>query len=232
MNEKRKAENSYKGILSAVLKKTEKENGFGEVSYAWGVSAEAFLTNLKSRRPFKDYSASVGDHGEYTHRIQWWILCNLVLPTSGNNAKYYEECAEWACELADRNNRKVYLWDFLFDSATNTTGLTDIESYGRSPIYVFAECRSEDNYPLLATFLNYRVAKATIFNYDIVDSKNKNVQKLAGNLLSKVVPPGILERAARRFLNKSFGGLKSDEQTMLHDMILEKGFTNHWEDAR
>ena len=222
----RKKETSYKGILTTVLKETEKENGFAKASYAWGVGAAAFLDNLRARRPFKDYSASVANHGEYTHRIQWWIVLNRLLVKSPNNAAYFEECAKWYCELEDQENRKVYLWDLLFDSAVNTTGESENDAHGRSPIYVFQKCRA-DSSSLLGAFLNYRVEKARDFNDQIINPSQKRQVIALGEGLGKIdVPAGILERAARRFRNKSFADLPQDERVELRDELLRKGFTD------
>jgi hypothetical protein len=222
MDAARKQERPYKAILTTVLRETEKKTGFGEVSYAWGVGAAAFLENLKARRPFKDYSANVGEHGEYTHRIQWWIVCNHILHKSANSAAYYAECAEWSCELQDRNNRKIYLWDLLFDSALNTTGERSEKARGRSPGYVFEQCRVlDDNSSLLAVFLNYRVAKAVSFNQGMAS------QQAFSNKLTKMdIPPGILERAARRFYDRTFAQLPPDFQNRLCEHLLKVGFTD------
>lgn len=189
------------------------------------MSAEAFLTNLKARRPFKDYSASIAYHGEYTHRIQWWILCNYVLPSSGENAKYYEECAYYTCDLTGTNpDRTIYLWDFLFDSASNTTGLTALENAGRNPNNVYTWCRNQA-YPLLSRFLSYRMTKAGNYEARITGSSRGSTQAQSDRVAALKIPRGILERAAQRFAGKAFDRLKPEQQTELVDTFLNLGFT-------
>jgi len=222
----------YKNLFSTVMRKMEKANGFGELSYAWGVSAEAFLNNLKARRPFKDYSASPENHGEHTHRVQWWLLCRFILPASGNNAQYYEECAYWTCRLTEVHpkDRTLYVWDYLFDSASNTTGFKASESAGSNPNNVYQLCRDTDQtgaYPLLSQFMRYRKRKTSAYTFAIEKNKSQNVTSQVDRLKELKLPKAILERAARRFANKPFERLSSDEQTALVDAILEAGFTDH-----
>ena len=216
----------YKGLLSTVLKDTEAQNGFGDVSYAWGVSAEAFLTNLLARRPFKDYSASSNYHGEYTHRIQWWIVCNTILPPSGNNARYYEECAYWTCLLTDVK-RTVYLWDYLFDSAYNTTGLSGSVVKGRNPNTVLTACKNAEQYPLLAAFIRYRSRKASKLQVKMMQSEDADTKQIMQSDIFRDVSEGVLERAAQRFLNTSFDALSRENKLALLKVITDLGFTDH-----
>ncbi len=222
----------YKNLFSTVMRRTEKANGFGELSYAWGVSAAAFLDNLKARRPFKDYSASPNYHGEHTHRVQWWLICRFVLPASGNNAQYYEECAYWTCRLTGEQggDRTLYLWDYLFDSASNTTGFMAAQSAGSNPNNVYQLCRDTDKtgeYPLLSQFMRYRKAKTDAYTLAIQKSKSQNVMSQTNRLEELKLPKAILERAAQRFANMPFDRLSNDKQTALVDAILEAGFTDH-----
>jgi hypothetical protein len=218
----------YRNLFSTVMRRMEAENGFGELSYAWGVSAEAFLNNLTARRPFKDYSASPNYHGEHTHRVQWWLICKFVLPASGSNAQYYEECAYWTCTLTDHPDgpKTIYLWDYLFDSASNTTTFTAAESLGRNPNNVYTLCRSPE-YPLLSRFMRYRMLKSVNQHVAIGDLQGDNAKSLVEKLKAMSLPQAILERAAQRFHNKSFGKLSDKQQTELVDTILDLGFTDH-----
>jgi hypothetical protein len=217
----RKKKSIFKGILTAVLRETEIANGFGEVSYAWGIGADPFLSNLRARRPFKDYSANETGHGEYTHRIQWWIVCNYILPRSHRNAELYAQCANISCEFeTDVGRKRVYIWDYLFDNAQNTTGVTQIIAKGTSPLNVFAWCKDE-SYPLLSTFLKYRVAKATSFTVDIMMEN----EPLGSTLAVQDIPAGILERAARRFRGISYADLSAEDRAFV-EAIKERGFTN------
>ena len=239
----RRKRSVYKGLLSAVLRRTEQDNGFGEVSYAWGIGSEPFLNNLRARRPLKDYSADIDTHGEYTHRIQWWIVCNHIQYPSHRNAELYAQCAAFSNTFDTRigptsednrnsNNdqprndgRCLYLWDYLFDSATNTTGVHPVIAGGTSPINVFRWCR-EDRYPLLSAFLKYRVAKATYFHWDMLGAAESHdtAVELAGN----DIPAGVLERAARRFRGKPYVALSlADRDAVLE--ITKRGFTDRGE---
>ena len=65
----------YGKCLSGALAAEEKKGGFNaDVGYIYGgLEAVDFLTLLRQKRVFKDLGASVF-HGEFTHRIQWYIL--------------------------------------------------------------------------------------------------------------------------------------------------------------
>ena len=209
-----------KGVLTEILESIESQYGFGPVSYAWGTSASAFLQNLTARRPFKDYGAS-HDHGDNTHRIQWFIICTGLFEGISDAAKYYEETAYWTCEMTiGGQNRKLYAWDLLCDSADNTTGFNKVQAKGRSPMYLMDLCRSED-YPLLSTFTEYRRMK------DI--QAQIEIGKTPGDRRDKLKNYGVmvktLDRAARRFHGCAFASLPEWKQNSLAKLLGKQGFT-------
>lgn len=216
---KRKSANIYKGLLTEILETVEKSFGFGKVSYAWGTSGEAFLANLKARRPFKDYGASK-DHGDNTHRVQWFIICRSLFPGVSDAAKFYEETAYWTCQLTDGlDTRTIYLWDALCDNASNTTGWTKAQAKGLNPLYVMDLLRSGD-YPLLTAFSRYRATKdeQSAFNMRFFDDARKNKFEGYGAMVK------TLDRAAYRFKGRSFASLSDKEQDKLAKNLGKHGF--------
>lgn len=215
----RKNENINKGLLTEILETVEKAYGFGSVSYAWGTSGEAFLANLKARRPFKDYGASM-DHGDNTHRVQWFIICRFIFEGISDAAKFYEETAYWTCDLTvAEGTRTIFLWDFLCDNASNTTGWTKSKAKGLNPIYVMDLLRSDD-YPLLSAFVRYRRTK------DIRSNAKKPVlsEKRFNEYAGYGVMVKTLDRAALRFKGRPFASLSEKEQDKLARFLGKQGF--------
>ncbi|MDE2147617.1 MAG: hypothetical protein KGJ24_13090 [Burkholderiales bacterium] len=215
----RKEANTNKGVLTEILEAVEKAHGFGPVSYAWGTSGKAFLANLKARRPFKDYGASK-DHGDNTHRVQWFIICRYLFDGVADAAKFYEETAYWTCDLTvGMETRTIYLWDMLCDNASNTTGWTKTKAKGLNPIYVMDLLRSDD-YPLLSAFVRYRRMK------DMMSDANKPT--LTEKRFRKYTEYGAmvktLDRAALRFKGQSFASLSEKEQDKLAKFLGKHGF--------
>ncbi|WP_457418498.1 LirA/MavJ family T4SS effector [Roseateles sp. P5_E7] len=215
----RKAPSPYKGVLTETLETVEQAYGFGKVSYAWGTSGEAFLDNLKARRPFKDYGASK-DHGDNTHRVQWFIICRYLFAGVKDAAKFYEETAYWTCDLSiGTETRKLYLWDMLCDNADNTTGWDKNKAKGRNPIYVMDLLRS-DAYPLLSAFVKYRRMKDEV-SKTVMFGLNDGVDYDAYGVMSKT-----LHRAALRFHGKPFASLTDKERKKLAKTLGQPGFTD------
>jgi hypothetical protein len=212
-----------KGLLTTVLERVEQAHGFAPVSYAWGTSGEAFLTNLKARRPFKDYGAAP-NHGDNTHRVQWFIICKLLCVGIADAAKFYAETAYWTTTVRfsknsggffQDGNHTIYLWDFLCDNASNTTGWNATEAKGLSPIYVMTQLQ-EDDYPLLSNFVKYRKRK---------DEISGGGQGIAGYADSGVAVK-TLHRAALRFHNTPFAQLNPDQKRVLAVSLGSAGFTD------
>lgn len=222
----RKVANINKGLLTTVLERVERAHGFASVSYAWGTSAEHFLSNLKARRPFKDYGASAS-HGDNTHRVQWFIICKLLCPGIADAAKYYEETANWTTTVNfskpigngvfQAGDHVVYLWDFLCDNASNTTGWDKNQAKGLNPMYVMDLLRSPDH-PLLSSFITYRMTK-------LGHSKSRSAR-----FQNEVAPTGVafqtLHRAAMRFHNTSYDALSSAQRHALAATLGAAGFTD------
>jgi hypothetical protein len=219
----RKHANINKGLLTTILERVEKAHGFAPVSYAWGTSGEAFLANLKARRPFKDYGAAP-NHGDNTHRVQWFIICTSLCAGIADAAKFYEETAYWTTTVRfPKNsggffldgNHTVYLWDFLCDSASNTTGWNAADAKGLSPIYIMTQLQ-EDDYPLLSNFVKYRKHK---------DETSGASQGIAGYADTGVALK-TLHRAALRFHNTPFAQLSPVQKRALAESLGSAGFTD------
>lgn len=109
-----------KGVLAAVLRDKESRHGFKagvqEVPTLTGViSGEKFLMIVDQGRPMKDVGVS-RDHGEYTHRIQWYIIM-----VDHERSKYKHaplELYRHIYKLGPPINPgplKSSMWDCLFD---------------------------------------------------------------------------------------------------------------------
>ena len=219
-NPDRREANINKGVLTEVLESIESQYGFGSVSYAWGTSASAFLQNLTARRPFKDYGAS-REHGDNTHRIQWFIICTGLFDGISDAAKYYEETAYWTGEMSiNGQTRKLYAWDLLCDSADNTTGFNKAQAKGRSPMYLMDLCRDE-KYSLLSTFTDYRRMKDISAEVRIMQTPHARRERLK----NYGVMVKTLDRAARRFHNCAFSSLSERKQNSLAKLLGKQGFT-------
>ena len=214
--------NIYKGLLTSVLGASEDRFGFGSLSYAWGTSSDAFLTNLKARRPFKDYGASK-DHGDNTHRVQWYIICNALFNGIADASKFYEATAYWVCDQSDRpdHGNVTYLWELLCDNAANTTGWSKAEAAGLNPIYVMDQMRN-GAFPLLAAFCTYRRAKDLSS-----ESKSPHFSTDEGEKLKAAgVMPKTLHRASLRYFGQPLTSLSTFDRQRLVRVLGELGFTN------
>lgn len=150
----------YKGLLDAALWKEEEKAGFKRANdYMWsGLSAEMFLNNLRTKRPFKDYGAAI-QHGEYTHRIQWYILSRTVFDSKDTAAEVYASIADWYYDQG-KNDKNPSLWDALFDRADNTSFRNNAEDDFRSPLKLNTFLRKDSlATPILTAYLHKRFVK-------------------------------------------------------------------------
>lgn len=116
------AKRLYSKLLTGVLFEWESAAGFavdpgGKVDILFGNPGSLFNDQLRDGRPFKDVGAGK-EHGESTHRIQWFIVgTGLKLPNAGN---IYRDVKRWITVAAHPGingggARRRYLWEFLFD---------------------------------------------------------------------------------------------------------------------
>ena len=121
-----------------------------------------FIDNVANGRPFKDYGAEPS-HGEFTHRIQWYILSKNVFGSAGQAVEVYRSIAKWSRPiptLADKHAMES-LWNLLLDRAPNTTGDAGTIYDFRYPINLNTYLRKTAlaKFPALGTFLQSRFVK-------------------------------------------------------------------------
>lgn len=159
-----------KGLLSKALKQVEKAHGIkGEVATLFGnISPQSFVDELiKKRRPFKDPGAGPG-HGEYTHRIQWFIICQSEFfpHKTVEVGAVYEQIGKWFFPEVNGLTGKVNnlsLWDALVDRSdtANIFKVLGDEDF-RNPNKFFPwmlKPENEKHFPILHAYLKARYAK-------------------------------------------------------------------------
>jgi hypothetical protein len=85
----------FSGLLDDALWQEEQTAGFFRATdyLKTGLTAQAFLDNLRLKRPFKDYGANA-EHGEFTHRIQWYAVSKNVFGSTPS-ADVFASLADW-----------------------------------------------------------------------------------------------------------------------------------------
>jgi len=148
------------GVLSTVLANAETANGLSQVTFTGFVQPTAFRGEVNSGRAFKDPAVPFG-HGEFTHRIQWYLVFRRVLaPRVGWGAFY-----RWVGTMFNPANTAEGLWDILFDrnkvtraganGPFNTTAVSDF----RSPENLHKHLRHLLVCPVLRGFIEGRHRK-------------------------------------------------------------------------
>jgi hypothetical protein len=122
--------------------------------------AGAFAGQLKSATLIKDPGAG-GDHGEYTHRIQWFIVHEMKLAADANALLRHTG----APEMLPAKDQLNGLWDCLFDrlrrsqfglKAYLATGKTDFRSPEHFNLWLKDQVKV---FPSLALYLQKRFDK-------------------------------------------------------------------------
>jgi Family of unknown function (DUF5636) len=130
---------------------------------------------LKKRRPFKDPGAGA-EHGEYTHRIQWFVVCTSSIYTDNCDrppGDVYEHIGRWffpnvknkkSTTDADRSN--LSMWDALVDRAGLPfnqfpyDGDLDFRNPNKfHPWMLGKEAQGDKNFPILYAYLTARFNK-------------------------------------------------------------------------
>jgi len=104
----------FSKLLTASLEEFERNHGFvvGDrlPNYAGFVFGNVFNESLALKQHWKDVGAGP-EHGEYTHRLQWYILirAGAIKTVSVNQeATVFASIAPW-------QKGKTNLWTFIFD---------------------------------------------------------------------------------------------------------------------
>jgi hypothetical protein len=179
-------------LLAKALEAMERAHKFSgtPATITANVAPQAFVDELlKKRRPFKDPGAGV-QHGEYTHRIQWFIVCtspDYTETCAKTPGDVYEHIGKWF--FPDVKNTKTQasssnlsMWDALVDRAGAPAnqfpdgGELDFRNPNKfHPWMLGKEAQGEKNFPILYAYLSARAKKR-----DKIDSVEYLSQKLYG----------------------------------------------------
>lgn len=161
----------FSKLLTSVLQANERASGFhagvgeSQTDILIGLSGSRFNWLLKNRRPFKDVGASY-EHGENSHRIQWYLISKMTT-LQNPVAEIYEKLTGWGTkEVYKPFGRKIYMWEFLVDrdgipSNVSLPIKTDSQMDFRAPSNVNRFLKN-GQYPelyLLEAVLSHRWAK-------------------------------------------------------------------------
>ena len=139
------------------------ENGHPKAQMIMPLKAEEFRAQLRDRRPFKDPTIGA-DHGEFTHRVQWYLIATAQVVTKPGEA--YSKIGEVPWSVSGNFG----LWDALCDrQPEGAPGLPDLFPFYKEGIHDFRTpealltwlCQElqQRTYPLLAGFLKARKEK-------------------------------------------------------------------------
>lgn len=153
----------FSKLLTASLDKFERDHGFTVVgdrlpNYAGFVFGNVFKESLTLKQHWKDVGAGE-KHGEYTHRLQWYILIQAgairTVPVN-QEATVFASIAPW------QKGRTCNLWTFLLDLLVTDTSIGNDKFDFRSPenlnMWLVGDTAPEFC-PVLRAFLRARMAK-------------------------------------------------------------------------
>lgn len=174
----------YSKLLSSELTEYESSQGFhhARVFSFRGVgdfkridilpaalNAETFLNLVRARKHWKD--PGVGTHGEYTHRIQWYLVCRTAI-TIAPVRDIFSAVAGVTTRPPTEQTLPGFkaLWDCLVDRSTamGEFNALDVNDF-RCPEYFnqwLTNPAQQDRYPLLHSYLRARTRKRENYNMD------------------------------------------------------------------
>lgn len=219
-----KLEDGLRHLLSRELLRLEIHLGFNTFgcitgervqTYAAFLNADSFRAQLKLGLHWKDPGVP-GNHGEYTHRIQWYLLANALPGNAlGNPVKLFMRIGG----VVDPKHEPFGLWDALFDRNDGSgsakfeiqSNVTDCRSPESLSKFIVDDANA-DKWPLLHWFVKARMKKRTArplnqFHAakDYVEAKLKKFELTADpasvvgtrRAFEKNNAPGILAPGAR-----------------------------------
>jgi hypothetical protein len=161
--------NNFSKLFTKALLENEHAYGFkgDTVTLGGGLEGEIFIKELivKCKR-WKDVGVP-GMHGEYTHRVQWFIVSRYL--QIKDLTPLYQRIGEWTVR---RNGSPSYLalWDALFDRAGGNTnpferaGDNDFRSPEKLSTWMLRP-ENESSFPLVHAYLQARFNKRDGANF-------------------------------------------------------------------
>jgi hypothetical protein len=156
-------------LLQSVLANNELQEGFNglesvdeklhPVKFFGNLSSESFASNIKGRHLAVDYVG--GDHGEYTHRVQWYCISKAA------------EALGLECRRRnDRNTGGLFqrsgpVWLKVFDR-TEESDINDFRRPEKLNLFLGNPTDSDQkNWPMLTGFLRSRKAKTNGYTLEL-----------------------------------------------------------------
>jgi len=176
----------YSRLLSGALNDFEKNHGFlvtGDKvpNYVGFVFGNVFKEALRRKHHWKDVGAGAS-HGEYTHRLQWYILIHANILQSVaryNEATLFQSIEPW-------QKGETNLWTFLFDLLADSESIAGDKLDFRSPenlnLWLVDDAR-DDFCPVLRSFLVARKKKREINNTIKYLAKKIRIDEKAASLI-------------------------------------------------
>ncbi|CAB3791582.1 hypothetical protein LMG28688_03332 [Paraburkholderia caffeinitolerans] len=183
-------DSDYSKLLTASLDEFERAHGFMVVgerlpNYAGFVFGNVFKESLALKQHWKDVGAGE-KHGEYTHRLQWYILIRAgaikTVPVN-QEATIFASIAPW------QKGRTCNLWTFLLDLLVTDTSIGNDALDFRSPenlnMWLVGDS-SPEFCPVLRAFLRARMAKRkSLYNMrDYLVKKLKKSEKEVDEIMT------------------------------------------------
>ncbi|BDC42657.1 LirA/MavJ family T4SS effector [Paraburkholderia terrae] len=169
----------FSKLLTGSLEEFERNHGFVVVgerlpNYAGFVFGNVFKESLALKQHWKDVGAGPA-HGEYSHRLQWYILIRAgaikTVPVN-QEATVFASIAPW-------QKGKTNLWTFIFDQLAKDASIGGDTLDFRSPenlnLWLVGDA-SPDFCPVLRAFLRSRMAKRQS-TYDMEKYLAKKLRK-------------------------------------------------------
>jgi type VI secretion system protein VasG len=209
-------------LMQSVLAENEmleKFNGIEEIDgklhpmkFFGNLSAEGFASNIKDRHLAVDYVG--GDHGEYTHRIQWYCI-----------SKAAEGLGLECRSRGDRSSGELFqragpVWVKVFDR-TAESDVNDFRRPEKLNLFLGAPTDgAKGRWPLLTGFLMSRRSATNGYSLET------KILLVAKNAYGKAVKPGFLllspvdsRKEIKRLKELAAGALTETEETEIRGFL-------------
>lgn len=171
-NEKKpKKDTDFRKLMTKALSEFERTHSFVVPEkppvFAGFVFGNVFKETIKARMHFKDVGAGAR-HGEYTHRIQWYVLtkAGALVTVDPRDAGYvYGGIHRWLNRVRPDRQSLIQLWNYMFDMAVDAVDETDFRSPERFNEWLTGQA-DENVCPLLRGFLRSRQTKRQSYNME------------------------------------------------------------------
>ena len=204
---------NFQKLLTRALDSFEGSHGFVVSAklpiFAGFVYGKVFQETIKNRMHFKDVGAGES-HGEFTHRIQWYIAVTsgaLVTVDQHKAGEVYGAIHRWLNKAPGDGGPLLQLWNYLFDMQKSLLSDDEVleEHDFRSPENLNTWLTGEigfQTYPLLSSFLKARKEKRKQYMLETYFHKKLGPEKGAEAFKSWQADQSTLRPSARIVYNE------------------------------